>query len=221
MADPTAKIALLRVAEEMFAERGAAGAKVEDIARRAGLSKGAFYLHFESKDAALKEIAETWLARCAFLLRGPTDPDARDPEAMLGFCIERDIQLYEFLRQSRTTLRVLYACQGEYGYMFETFRQEMNRRNSERLGQWHKGGLIRSDVSTELAATLMSGAHEQLSSKLIRADQRPAIHQWVEFALQTFVRAFGTPELINALEYRKELSWRRDNRASVEKHNEK
>src|SRR4051794_27973484 len=53
VADPKSKSALIRAAEEVFADRGIAGAKVEDIARSAGLSKGAFYLHFESKEAAL------------------------------------------------------------------------------------------------------------------------------------------------------------------------
>jgi AcrR family transcriptional regulator len=47
-ADPRA--ALLAAAAELFAERGFSGASVDDIAERAGYSKGALYWHFQSKD---------------------------------------------------------------------------------------------------------------------------------------------------------------------------
>ncbi|MDQ1377917.1 MAG: hypothetical protein QOE15_2090 [Acidimicrobiaceae bacterium] len=41
---------LLKASAAVFAERGFYGASVEEIAERAGFSKGAFYSNFESKD---------------------------------------------------------------------------------------------------------------------------------------------------------------------------
>ena len=204
IADPKAKIALLRAAEEVFAERGVAGAKVEDIARKAGLSKGAFYLHFESKEAALKQIVETWLARCGSLFAAPGEyPYASDdPDSLLDFCIERDVQIYEFLWQSRATMRILRSCQGEYDYLIEAFKEDIQRRNREWLEQWRRDGLVRPEADAELAATLMSGAYEELSVKMIRSERRPPIELWLEFAQETFVRAFGTGDLLAALERR-------------------
>lgn len=49
---------ILSAALEIFTEKGFAAARVEDIAKRAGLSKGAVYLYFESKDAMLKALVE-------------------------------------------------------------------------------------------------------------------------------------------------------------------
>ncbi|WP_421792680.1 TetR/AcrR family transcriptional regulator [Hyphobacterium sp.] len=49
---------ILTAAMEVFTEKGFAAARVEDIAKRAGLSKGAVYLYFESKDAMLKALVE-------------------------------------------------------------------------------------------------------------------------------------------------------------------
>ena len=210
VADPKAKIALLRAAEDIFAERGLTHAKVEDISKRAGLSKGAFYLHFESKEAALKQIVESWLARCASFFAGPSDypdaPDAEDPDALLDFVIERDVQIYEFIWQSRATMKILRSCQGEYDYLFDAFKQDLQRRNREWLDQWRRDGLIRDEVNAELAATLMSGAYEELSLKVIRCERRPAIEEWLEFSQETFVRAFGTMDLIAALERRRRRS---------------
>jgi AcrR family transcriptional regulator len=45
-----AREALLQAAQELFAERGYRDASVDEIAERAGYSKGAVYWHFPSKD---------------------------------------------------------------------------------------------------------------------------------------------------------------------------
>ena len=45
--------ALLRAAAAAFAERGLNGAKLDDIARRAGVTKGAVYSHFEDREDLL------------------------------------------------------------------------------------------------------------------------------------------------------------------------
>src|SRR5438128_370268 len=50
-ADPTARDALIAAARAEFAKRGLRGARIEDITAACELSKGAFYLHFESKEA--------------------------------------------------------------------------------------------------------------------------------------------------------------------------
>lgn len=43
-----------------FYENGFAAARMEDIARRAGFSKGALYLYFDSKDALFEAVIETF-----------------------------------------------------------------------------------------------------------------------------------------------------------------
>lgn len=212
VADPKAKIALLRAAEETFAERGLGGAKIEDIAKRAGLSKGAFYLHFESKEVALKQIVESWLARCASHFAAPSEyPEltTEDADSLVDFCIERDVRIYEFLWQTRATMRILRSCQGEYDYLVDAFKADIQRRNREWLEQWRSEGLVRPNVDIELAATLISGAYEELSLKLIRSPVRPPLERWLEFAQETFLRAYGTTEMIRALD-------RRSRRSSVD-----
>jgi AcrR family transcriptional regulator len=49
---------LLDAAAEVFAAQGYDGSSVEDIARRAGLTKGAVYSNFESKEALFFELLE-------------------------------------------------------------------------------------------------------------------------------------------------------------------
>ena len=50
--------ALITAALDEFYECGLSAARMDDIAKRAGLSKGALYLYFDSKEALFKSIIE-------------------------------------------------------------------------------------------------------------------------------------------------------------------
>ncbi len=53
------RFAVMEAALATFYERGFAAARMEDIARRAGLSKGAVYLYFPSKEKLFTALVET------------------------------------------------------------------------------------------------------------------------------------------------------------------
>ena len=59
-AKDTRRQALLTAALDEFFERGFAAARMDDIARRAGLSKGTLYLYFDSKEALFASLIETF-----------------------------------------------------------------------------------------------------------------------------------------------------------------
>ncbi|HBF50938.1 MAG TPA: TetR family transcriptional regulator [Massilia sp.] len=50
---------LLAAAIELFVERGFAATRLEDVARRAGVSKGTLYLYFENKEELFKAVVRT------------------------------------------------------------------------------------------------------------------------------------------------------------------
>ena len=49
---------LIAAALELFVERGFSATKLDDVATKAGVSKGTLYLYFESKDALFKAVIE-------------------------------------------------------------------------------------------------------------------------------------------------------------------
>ena len=59
---------ILEAALAVFAERGLAAARLEDIARRAGLSKGTIYLYFPNKEELFREVIRHSVV--AFIERG-------------------------------------------------------------------------------------------------------------------------------------------------------
>jgi AcrR family transcriptional regulator len=54
---------LYEIAEKLFAERNFSDVNVEDITDEAGITKGAFYVHFESKDALIAILIADYAAR--------------------------------------------------------------------------------------------------------------------------------------------------------------
>ncbi|HZC83333.1 MAG TPA: helix-turn-helix domain-containing protein, partial [Rubrobacter sp.] len=54
----TTRRALLDAARSLFAERGYHGAAAEEIVRRAGLTRGALYHHFEDKKDLFRAVVD-------------------------------------------------------------------------------------------------------------------------------------------------------------------
>ncbi|KUN29296.1 hypothetical protein AQJ23_00450 [Streptomyces antibioticus] len=86
---PITVAALLDAAFELFAEQGYGATSIADIAARAGLTKGAFYSNFDSKDALfLALFDQQWRERATRLgqtllraLEDGTPLHSADPEA--------------------------------------------------------------------------------------------------------------------------------------------
>lgn len=69
---------ILDAALSVFAERGLAAARLEDIAKLAGLSKGTIYLYFPNKEELFREVVRTtvvaYIARAEATFESETDP---------------------------------------------------------------------------------------------------------------------------------------------------
>src|SRR3954447_2531262 len=82
---------IVAAAKEIFEENGFLDARISDISERAGLSHGAFYHHFDSKEQVFREIAET-----------PDDELAEPMESVIlapGAATEPQERLYTALRR--------------------------------------------------------------------------------------------------------------------------
>jgi AcrR family transcriptional regulator len=73
---------ILDVAGELFAERGYDATSVADICARAGVTKGAFYHHFASKQTVFLELRDRWLGPLEAQLTLPRDDDVTLPQLL-------------------------------------------------------------------------------------------------------------------------------------------
>ncbi len=70
------RAAIAAAALEIFTSKGFASARIEDVARRAGVAKGTIYLHFENKEALFEAIVqETILPAVDGLGASEPEPD--------------------------------------------------------------------------------------------------------------------------------------------------
>lgn len=74
---------IIAAALQVFAEHGFAGAKLDEVARRAGVSKGALYVYFETKEDLFRAVVRTTIAPNFVAMKAAADTfDA--PFAMLA-----------------------------------------------------------------------------------------------------------------------------------------
>ena len=79
------KAAIVAAALEEFAELGLAGARIDEIARAAGVNKALLYYYFESKEHLYQGVVEQMFAAMTGALRGALDSDDGPREKLLAF----------------------------------------------------------------------------------------------------------------------------------------
>ncbi len=65
----SAKDRIIQSAKELFSQKGYNHTTVDDIVRHAGLSKGAFYFYFKSKDQLMEELVNTMAERTKSIMK--------------------------------------------------------------------------------------------------------------------------------------------------------
>jgi TetR/AcrR family transcriptional regulator, transcriptional repressor for nem operon len=84
-ARPNARTKLIDAAHMLVRRKGYAATSVDEICAEAGVSKGAFFHHFASKEALGVAAAQQWTARAAPLFELPPYTRLEDPlERLLG-----------------------------------------------------------------------------------------------------------------------------------------
>jgi AcrR family transcriptional regulator len=203
--DPSARARLLSGARRIFVERGLDRAKVEEITQAAGLSKGAFYLHFRTKEDAFKEILSGALAELGSILADAEATRAKvatagGAEAVVEHWLETDLQIFEALWKHRALMRLVLEGGGspDYHHLIELFADSAEQ-TSERLVRFGmKQGYYRADLEPHQAAVFVAGGYDRLARRLVRERKKPDLAAFLMSAQSLCLHALGTPALIRA-----------------------
>jgi AcrR family transcriptional regulator len=110
---------LVELAEQLFAERGFARTSMEELARRAGVTKPVIYELFESKDGLFRACVERAIERMAHSIveafRSETEPEARLRAGGLAFL--------RFARDNRVAWDLM-GMQGRFADQAQTVRRD-------------------------------------------------------------------------------------------------
>lgn len=184
--DPLARTKLLAAAEAEFVEHGLDGSKVEQIAKRAGMSKGAFYLHFPGKAQLFRELVEGFVARLAALtdasLHRYEAHDACSAEELIDRWVSEDVAVFEFIWQNRGLIRRLLegGSGARFRYLVDEFLERFSSKSRHVLQQGVLRGIFREDLDFDLAASFIAGAYDRLARDIVRQSTRPDLRPLLE-----------------------------------------
>ena len=199
-ANHQARDALLDASRLEFARAGLERARVEDIARRAGVSKGAFYLHFESKEDAFREILQRFLGALEDEIRRRREADAvflgelgRPCAAALERLLEHDCladkELLEVLWRNRLILAALDRTAGPpHLEVVADFRRRVRLALAEEVGTRQREGWLRRDVDPEVVGDVLVGAFESYGRRMHQLRARPDLEGWARSMNALFYR---------------------------------
>ncbi len=118
--------AILAAALEEFSSQGFAAARLDDIARRAGVAKGTIYLYFADKEALFQELARSMLSPLVGNLEGLAHVDVPFRELAHGLV---DILAREVLGTRRKDIIRLVISEGiRFPALAEFYHREVLSR---------------------------------------------------------------------------------------------
>jgi TetR/AcrR family fatty acid metabolism transcriptional regulator len=184
--------AILRAAVEVFSERGYFGARMREIAQRAGVADGTLYLYFDGKEHLLVSLLEQHAH--GFLVRARRDAaESEDPREKLRRVVWRHLASLEGdralarvfqieLRHSRRFLRTV--ARGEVAAYLQLLR--------EIIAEGTAGGCFRADVSAEVAARAVFGAVDELITAWVLASRPRPLAEQAEPLLRLLLEGLET-----------------------------
>jgi AcrR family transcriptional regulator len=211
-ADPTVRSSLLTAALTEFSSVGLHRARIEDITARSGVSKGAFYLHFQSKEALFEEALAGFFGRMETLTRArllemeaftaargaltPDDFALETPRGKELVALEsrHDRVVLELMWEERHLFDVLLrGCKGTRfdGLVWELTSREVDRVQAdyERL---KSTGCCRNDIPSDVFAQVLVGAWLMIARKMTVLSEKPDFDGWLA-ALHRLIREGAAP----------------------------
>lgn len=116
---------IIQSAKELFSKKGYNYTSVEDIVRYAGLSKGAFYFYFKSKDQLMEELIKEMAERTKGIMIKWMEKDLKAQDTIKG-------HIREFLTECYQDRHIAYVFFFEVLCNKEEFRQ-LHRAHMEEL----------------------------------------------------------------------------------------
>jgi TetR/AcrR family transcriptional regulator len=141
----SSKDRILEAAGQVFREKGFAGASMQVISRKAGVSKSLLYHHFNSKQELWRAMVEQCFQRSGILERFYSIVSSGDMGSLADFARGEE-GLFHFLGRNPGVVRMMNWLDLEGG--FETgFPDPCSRdRVLERIREMAEKGVIRADI---------------------------------------------------------------------------
>ena len=147
---------MIRLAGELFAEKGFRATTVREIADAAGILSGSLYHHFDSKESIGDEILSTFLNEVLADYRAAVSTSA-DPAQVIERIVRSSSHTLARHHAALTMLQndwTYFAGQPRFGYL-RTAVREIERTWITQLDRGKENGDFRADLDAKLTYRLM------------------------------------------------------------------
>jgi AcrR family transcriptional regulator len=178
---PDRRKRILEAASRVFVRRGYSAARVRDVAREAGVARGTFYAHFDSKRHVLEVLARGWLDALLPPETAGAVVDAQSLDAALR-ALHGDV-LSAFARE-RDRVRLLYGDEAARGpglaRVLEAHEREWRRRIGIPVVLGKASGFLRADVDVERTSECVLGMVAHVARRLAAGTDPEVVPAWVD-----------------------------------------
>jgi len=170
--------------------QGLSAARVEDIARRAGMAKGSFYLHFRNKEEAFMDIVDAFFAETARLAdtcRGNLASVKTAADAFAAFR-SQDLVLLGFLWENRDVLKmILDGTSPTYSHVLDGFLDSRAQMATDDIRELQSRGLYRGDVDPNIVARIITGGYYNIARQLTQLKTKPDLSALIDTVQKIFL----------------------------------
>jgi len=163
---------ILGSALEVFAEKGYHASGVADILDHAGISRGTFYLYFESKRQVFDELLADLLAQVQEVLKpiDLADPHRTVHQQLRDNCVAILTRLFGRPALARVILAEAAGVDADVDRRLEAFYDEVISLLSETLAFGQAVGMVR-DLDPQLVAMCIVGSVKELIYQHVLRDR--------------------------------------------------
>ncbi len=166
---------ILEAALHVFAKRGFDKATVDEVAERAGISKGAIYLYYKNKDALFFSLFEQKMDEA----REPITEAMRSATSLPDLARKVVTAQLEFLQSNQEFFRIFSSEQARFDLDFQSdFRRLLRRRFNAYIGDLGKAigrfiGPEKETLSRDLALSLIGMMNTHTTDWIVNHRSEP------------------------------------------------
>jgi AcrR family transcriptional regulator len=149
-------VELMDAALDIFVKKGFAATRLDDVAAKAGVSKGTIYLYFKNKEALFKAVVESGLKPAEEVLDELAEAAAnrRRPAIELLHCYLHACRRILLETRAGSLLRLLVAESGNFPEVLHWFQDAIVRRSRNVVTSIVETGIARGEFRPVVPGTV-------------------------------------------------------------------
>ena len=185
---------ILEAAVSVFARKGYFGARVSDVAKKAGVADGTIYLYFRGKEDVLVRLFDEVMAEHVAKAREAVHALASAPDRLLAIA-ERHLAV---LGENRDLAAVFQVELRQSTRFMERFTASWLRDYFELLDEvieeGQRDGTLRADVNRKIAAKMLFGALDETVTSWLLSEKKYRLEDLAAPVVDLFLRGAAVPD---------------------------